>query len=693
MCFDCLILGNTNVREENIMMKRLELGDELIYAINKTGYKHKYLSNSKIDFNNIPKLLEWHKTNIIEFYDDIDKELNSKKNNIILRRKYFIECNGVSDNEIFKYSSLMWNLYTNDKNVKCPYLLDGLIYQPLDQKYIVEVEKMKNKDYKWKPPQKNSIDFYIEFEKDKITKKIITAYDNSVPDVVKNKPYQILNLFVGLNIKGTEKPVLFNQEENASQCYLYLDDEGIARTQDGKQINDKTVVEFYYNTNNEAPTPYKWIPMKTRYDKTESVQKFGKRYGNYQDTAMKVWYSILNPVLMSDFVELSNDSLYDKYHKELKARIDFSLIKMDKQTIVYYQKKTKLTEDMRAFHNWIKSNIIYTYLNPMYDENIKYKVLDVGVGQGGDLMKFYYVEVDLLVGIDPDLSGLITGTSCAVARYQNHKKTHADFPSMYFIQANPANLLQYDEQQKIIGRMNSDNKKLFEKFFTWDKNRMIFDRVNTSFSLHYLFSDQNSWDNFCDNINMYLRDGGLLTVTTLDGKRVYDKLKNVDKYTQFYDENGEKKVLFEIVKKYDDNTKENYGLAIDVHMAWAFDEGVYQTEYLVFPEFLIKSLKEKCNMELYETGLFEDLFNENKPFLELSSVVEEDEKSKKFFTNVYKYYTPSELNMKCYEYTFLHRYYVFRKVEANLDEIKKNKLNAKKTSKERKIHKGKKVYL
>ena len=684
MCFDCLILGGTNVRDENIMMKRLERGDELIYAINKTGYVHKYLTDSKIDFNNYQKIMDWHKTNITEFYDDIDKELNSKKTNIIIRRKYFIECNGVTDNEIFKYSSLMWNLYTNDKSIKCPYLLDGLIYQPLDQKYIVEVDKIKNKDFKWKPPHKNSIDFYVEFEKDKNSRKILTVYDNSVSDVVKNKPYQILNLYVGLNIKGVEKPVLFNQEENASQCYLYLDDEGIAKTIDGKQINDKTVVEFYYNTNSEAPTPYKWVPMKTRYDKTESVQKFGKRYGNYSETALKVWYSILNPVLMSDFTQLSNDSMYEKYHKELKARIDFTLIKMDKQQIIYYQKKTKLVEDMRSFHNWIKSNLIYTYLNPMYDENIRYKVLDIGVGQGGDIMKFYYVEVEMLVGIDPDLSGLISGTNCAVARYQNLKRGHPDFPPMFFIQANPANLLQYDEQQKIIGKMSSDNKKTFDKFFTWDKQKILFDRVNSSLSIHYLLSDENSWNNFCENLNMYMRDGALFTVTTFDGNKINDKLKGVDRFTQYYDENGEKKVLFDIVRKYDENTKEKIGLAIDVYMAWAFDEGVYQTEYLVYPDFLIKSLKQKCNMELIETGTFEDLFNENKSFLELSSVIEEDEKSKKFFTNTYKYYTPSELNLKCYDYTFLHRYYVFRKVESNLNEIRHRKTYAKKTSKERK---------
>ena len=96
------------------------------------------------------------------------------------------------------------------------------------------------------------------------------------------------------------------------------------------------------------------------------------------------------------------------------------------------------------------------------------------------------------------------GGDCALARYNRAKKGKPDFPPMFFIQANPANLLQWDEQIKICGRMSSDNKRMFDKFFTWDKNATKFDRVNLSFSIHYLLSDENSWNNFCENLNMYI---------------------------------------------------------------------------------------------------------------------------------------------------------------------------------------------
>ena len=326
---------------------------------------------------------------------------------------------------------------------------------------------------------------------------------------------------------------------------------------------------------------------------------------------------------------------------------------------------------MRSFNNWIKSNIIYTYINAQYADNNKQKVLDIGCGRGGDIDKFYYCEIEMLVGIDPSLDGLTNAADGAITRYQQikSKSNKADFPPMFWINANPANILQYDEQVRIIGRMNQDNKKLIERFFSFDDKRTMFDRFNCSFAIHYLLSDDNSWNNFCENINMYLRDGGYFIFETFDGDRIKEKLKGTEKIAEYYEENGEKKLLYEIVKKYDDNTKEKIGLAIDVHMAWISEEGVFQTEYLVFSDFIIKSLKEKCNMELVETGLFENLFNDNRQFLELGAQIDVTQ-SKKFFGNSYNFYEPTELNKKCQSYTFLNRFYVFRKIEPNLAEVK-----------------------
>lgn len=671
MGFDCIRCGDINVGDEAKLSKRLEYLDSIVYEINKCNYQHKSIYDSKISFEQSDKIIQFHQSNLIEFYNDITDMLENSKSNVIVRRKYFIEALGYSDNEIFKYSSFIWKIFTKSTELKCPYLLDGLIYQPNEQKYIVDKDKSKYSDYKWKPPTKNSIDLYIEFLKDK-TGKILRVYDNSINDMIKNKPYYIANLYAGLSIKGIEKPVLFGEEWGISQAYIYLDDNGIPRSQDAKPILDKTVVEFYYNLEMDAMNQYKWIPMKTRWDKTESVQKFSKRYGNSKNTANRVWRSIQNPILPSDLDNLASDVDYNKYFKQFQSKIDFNIIKLEKKQNIYFQKKTDLVKNMGAFHNWIKSNLIYTYMMYTYNDDIQTKVLDFGCGRGGDIQKFYYTEIELYVGIDPDYDALVDSTDGALSRYKNLKKMHDRFPPMFFIQSNAGAILQYEEQTRIIGKMNTEMRNNFEKFFKWDNSsRIMFDRANCQFAIHYLFSDQTTLDNFCQNLNMYLREGGYFVITTFDGNKVKEKLKDKERFTEYYDDNGEKKVLFDIVKKYVDEpvSKKPLGNAIDVHMGWLFDEGVYQTEYLVYPEFIIKLLAEKCSMELVETYTFEQIFNDNKEFLQLSSEIEESIRLK-FFKDIYKFYNPTDINTKCYSYSFLNRYYVFRKKETDLAVVK-----------------------
>ena len=669
MGFDCLISGDTNIRDEAKFSSRLGYLDTIVYQINKCGYTHKSVYDEKINLNDINKILEFHKSNLINFYADINKELEKKSTSVIVRRKYFMEAMGIQDNEIFKYTWLMWNTITSDPDLKYPYHQDGLIYHPNEQKYVVEADKSKYSEYKQKPPHMNSLDLYTVFEKDKSTGKVLIVYDNSVQGALKNKPYVIANLYCGMFSKGVEKPVLFGDDMGVSQAYLYLDDNGIPRSQDGKPILDSTVVEYYYNLELDMPTQYKWVGMKTRWDKTEAVQKFGRRYGNAQRTAYAVWRTITNPILMTDFANLSSDTDYLKYFKQFQAKIDFNIVKMEKKQNIYFQKKEKMIDDMKQFHSWIKSNLIYTYMTYRYNDDVQCKVLDFGCGRGGDINKFYYTEVELYVGIDPDYEALVDSTDGAISRYKNIKKGKERFPPMFFIQSNAGVYLQYDEQVRVLGKMNQDMKLNFDKFFTWDNKRTIFDRANCQFAIHYLLGSNEMWDNYCANLNKYLREGGYFVFTTFDGNKIKNLLKDKDSYTEYYDEGGEKKILFDIKKKYDDNSKEPLGNALDVHMGWLFDEGVYQTEYLVYPEFIAKSLKEKCSMELVESYGFEDIFNDSREFLKVASE-EEEGMSKKFFANIYKFYTPTDINTKCYNYSFLNRMYVFRKRETDLAEVK-----------------------
>ena len=80
---------------------------------------------------------------------------------------------------------------------------------------------------------------------------------------------------------------------------------------------------------------------------------------------------------------------------------------------------------------------------------------------------------------------------------------------------------------------------------------------------------------------------------------------------------GKKEKLFEIVKKFDsiDRTKPiGPGYAIDLFAAWMFEDGSYQTEYLVDYKFLEQDLLKDCDLECIDTDLFENVFNNHKDF-------------------------------------------------------------------------------
>ncbi|CAH6421376.1 mRNA capping enzyme [uncultured virus] len=666
LVFDCLFNGNIDIRNISSFLERLTHADEIIdnnfILSGQKGFKFETY-NGKFD---VGKILNFYEKSIDMYMDNLNSDIKIEKQFPLIRRKYFIAVNGGQDNEIFKYSELVWRKYNFDSRTASPYILDGLMYHPLDQKYTISVRESKFVEYKWKPPEKNSIDFYILFEKSSETGKILLLYDNSRDDFITGKPYKIAHLYVGTLTRSGEQPVLFQQQKNKYVAHLFLRD-GEVRDLEGNIIQDSTVVEFYYNNDPNIPDRHRWTPIRTRYDKTESVQRFGKKYGNYSDIANRIWRSIENPFLMSDINILGNDDVYRKHIDALRSRIGHSTILSEQQENEYYQKTTNLALPMRNFHNWIKSIIIYTFCNPTYEKDNQQTILDFGIGRGGDIMKFYYAKVNFYVGIDIENSGLISPVNGAISRYNRLRRTHPNFPRMYFINADAGTILDYDDQAKVIGNMTIQNKELMEKFFSRDpKKRTLFDRINCQFAIHYMLPNQLVWNNFIENLKMYLKPGGYMLITTFDADKVLEILGENEKYTSYYtNQNGEQEVLFEIIKKYeklDDNGIIGPGYAIDVYNSLILQEENYVTEYLVQKQFLEQEFLEKCDMQLVETDLFGNQFNIHEDYFKYVAQYEENVKTKKFLMNAAEYYNQKEeVNKASYQMSSLNRYYIFRK--------------------------------
>ena len=114
-----------------------------------------------------------------------------KFNEILFHPKYFMFPSGGNDSEAFIFSDIIWTSCTENDKINCPYDLDGIIYTGMEQRYTRDKREQKLPIYKYKPPDKNSIDVYVTYERNNETGTYLEVFDNSLPDKVDNQNFRI----------------------------------------------------------------------------------------------------------------------------------------------------------------------------------------------------------------------------------------------------------------------------------------------------------------------------------------------------------------------------------------------------------------------------------------------------------------------------------------------------------------------
>ena len=659
MIYDCLFFKGKDIRGIVSFRERYNYIYKLLDIVNSKDYvKVKQYEGEY----NIVKIKKHFRDEIISFYDNLDKNINKiKKNEVYISSKVVLFPPGGNNSEVFLFADLIWNFCTKSSEVKCPYSLDGIIFTPLEQKYTRELKEQKLPIYKYKPPHLNSIDVYIKFERNRDTGELLRIFDNSLPDTLEFSSYQVASIFVGEKIGDSEKPVPFNPDKKSNKIYLPIIN-GQVRDFKGNIVEDNTVVEIVYDNNSKLPLQYKWSIIRTRWDKTEFVIKYGKKYGNYKLVADKIWKSIKEAVTFNEINNLANPNTYTTQMNILKSRLDSSVIASQRQQDKYYQKTTNLAKPMREFHNWIKSILIYTYASPMTNkidgDKKRQSFLDIGCGRGGDILKVYHARVGEYVGIDVDFEGIYSATDGAISRFNYLKKKFPDFGKVAYLQADGGIKFDVESQEKSLTSLSNENKNMIQKIFKQGKK---FDVFNFQFSIHYLFANKQTISNMISNIKTYLNEGGYILITIFDAERVHNLLKSGDYKSMYTDEEGNRNIFYGIKKKYDGDLSDNVGNSIDVHMSWINEEDKYIEEFLVTKNLMIKTMKE-ADCKLVDTDLFENLYNLNKPYFSNVINYEENPKNKQFYEKVAGFYeklTGADKESK--DYSFLYRYFVFRK--------------------------------
>lgn len=661
MAFDCLYYKGQNIMSNSNLSKRYNLvvecckhlyNNKKIYQVKEFNYSGKY---------ELDKVKSHYKSEIKNFFDELNKNTDAiGENECFIHPKFFLFCQGASNSEIFAYSDLIWENCTKNSDVNCPYMLDGIILTPLDQKYTREKQSIKLNIYKYKPPETNSIDIYIKFQRNKDTGGYLDIFDNQLTDM-EFSTFRVVNFYVGENIDGVEKPVPFMPNNNNSQAYFPIIN-GQVRDVEGNIVQDNSVIEVIYNNDNSIPHNYRWSILRTRWDKTESVMRYKKKYGNYKTIAENVWKSMMEAVTINEIKNLAKEDAYEGQMAILRSRLTTTTIKAERASNKYYQLQTNIIKPMRQWHNWIKSCIIHLFAAPKADTqdgNIERQLyLDIGCGRGGDLEKAYHARVKEYVGFDYDYEGLFSTIDSITVRYNKAKNRYPDFPKATIFHADGKALLNSTAQSKAIPSMSEKNKKIIDSVFN-GKNK--FDVMSSQLVIHYLFESQTSVDNLVQNIKNNLNVGGYVLLSLFDGDIIHNSFTN-DKITSMYtDDEGNRQKLFEIIKKYDGELKDEPGQTIDVQMRW-ISEDDYYSEYAVSKSYMIKTMK-KAGCRLVDTDSFKNLYTINKMFFTETVKYESDPRNKKFYQNAGSFFGELKgIDKESMKYSFLHRYYIFQKI-------------------------------
>lgn len=577
---------------------------------------------------------------------------------------------------IFKASE---NILKRNGNGEFNYRIDGLIFLPmkLSVKAIHEGSPVKyingtwDYNFKWKPPEENTIDFKIFTNKENQHGKVsdlIIPFKNEEGDI---SEYKKVDLIVGYDYKqdrenmdfcmeildpsepNLSKLIKFQHEEANTTNILLTNGKMICENND--EIIDGDLVEMRYV--NDSKNGVHWIPLRSRNRDKKTPQFF--------KIANNIWETINDPI--------TNDMIINGYSPEYDKDIDI-------QGKYYVNEDDDFSEShsLRKLHNYIKSKLIRGLYSLMNDDSIN--VLDLSIGRGGDIQKYMDKRCKFLLGFD-----ISTNVTEACERYYKIKgtKTKSVFlrgdTSKNIISNECVEIDDITEKERnhtnsMISILYGNNtsippeyKNISKKYKSLAKNR--FHLISSQFSMHYYFKNEYSFNGFIQNLNDNIIDGGYFIGTCYDGLQLFNNLQKSDMEYQ----NSTGKLIYSVKKNYEidnftynEESKENmFGNEILVYMD---SIGQEIPEYLVNFEFFIQKMKEhnfeiinpKGNSHLFSNKYFmkNNLGDFEKIIEDILTIKQTDNEFRKFYSQAYDIIN----HKKLIELSSLNKYFIFQKV-------------------------------
>jgi hypothetical protein len=525
-----------------------------------------------------------------------------------------------------------------------PYHTDGLIFTPNASPLPKNVSGKWAQQFKWKPASHNSVDFLVSVEKIRDadgrptkTDFIATKLNDATNQMMRVKT---LRLFVGSSLhpvrekpreailmkKPIPRPAELNSDYRpvefspqppdpmASVCYVPInagatDAAGAAPgaqareaaddniyCESGDPIENYSIVEMVYDP--KMPTGFRWKPMRVRWDKTEQYGR-NKILGtlNGEGTANDVWLSIHEPVTET----MISTGAVEEAGEEGGAAGGAGLVA---GPATYYQRKASQRDlykirGLTQFHNAFVKNLLLK--RALREKGMS--LVDMSVGQAGDIHRWVEQQAEWVLGCDIAESGLVENRNGAYRRYVDKLiSARGPIPKMLFLQADSSK--RYADG---AAGMTPEDRIMLRALWgeaetavppavaeLAGKARLGFDAAALMFSIHYMFKDRTTLDGLLRNLAETVKVGGLMVGCCFDGDSVAALLADAPlDGVKRGSEGGTE--IWSIVKKYDDGsgivppTDAGLGRAIDVNF---ISIGEKYTEYLVSFPYLSERMKD-----------------------------------------------------------------------------------------------------
>lgn len=547
--FDAEMLITT---KNEIINEEISLNDLKLYVFDVIVFNSENISNKPFEQR-------------LNYFEDVNEFL--KKYNIG-ETKTFLKLTDNYKNEIEKF-------YNESLNKK-EYEIDGLIFTPnskLDKLNENIYKKARNKkinnnysntvSYKWKPPEKITIDFYMielkeEYYKDIVqlenydikNKKVIILFSgidrNTFSDLKINLLSIYKNIIPSKYFNNQYFPIQFSPSDDPYK-YIFVTD--IKEDLNGK------VGEFKFNKQDD-----KWEFLNLRLDRDIEIER-GEYFGNSIKIAEYLWNSIKNPLTFEDIINKN----ITKYFAGISGDI---------------------YKPQRIYNSYVKNKLLYTVLNNnIYDLDNSW-VIDLAAGKGQDLARLANLgfKKGLFIDIDSD------------ALYELIERK-------YNLRLNFNKSLEMEIYTKQLDLKNNYNDNL-KKLKMFEIKEKTVDVIICNFAFHYFTDNYNNLNNMINFIDKLINKNGLFIMTVFDGNKIFKLLKS----TEYYNLNENDILKYSLKKLYKSNTITDLGQKIGTLLPFSKNE--YYEEYLVNIDYITKEFNKKgFNVEYSDSfSIFENNF-------------------------------------------------------------------------------------